>query len=80
MERKSNKEVEGMLLTGCELAEKMRVSRALVSRWTKEGVPCVFIGRITESKRGARPRYSLADVRAWLESRTAGTAGKEVKA
>lgn len=69
-----------MLLTGCELAEKMRVSRALVSRWTKEGAPCVFIGRITESKRGARPRYILADVRAWLESRTAGTAGKGVEA
>lgn len=80
MESQTNKPVEGMLLTGCELAEKLRVSRALVSRWTKEGVPCVFIGRVRESKRGARPRYSLADVRAWLESRTAGTVGKGVEA
>lgn len=76
----TNNEKEGMLLTGCEIAEKMRVSRALVSRWTKEGAPCVFIGRITESKRGARPRYILADVRAWLESRTSGTVGKGVEA
>ena len=77
METKSNKEVEGMLLTGCELAEKMRVSRALVSRWTKEGAPCVFIGRVRESRRGARPRYDMLQVRAWLEQ---NASGKEVKA
>lgn len=74
---KSNTETEGRLLTGCELAEKMRVSRALVSRWTKEGAPCVFIGRVRESRRGARPRYDMQQVRAWLEQ---NADGKEVEA
>lgn len=77
MDTCSNKVKEGGLLTGSELAEKMRVSRALVSRWTKEGVPCVFIGRVRESRRGARPRYDVQQVRAWLETRTKG---KEVQA
>ena len=77
MDTCSDKVKEGGLLTGSELAEKMRVSRALVSRWTKEGVPCVFIGRVRESRRGARPRYDVQQVRAWLENRSAG---KEVQA
>ena len=77
MDTCSDKVKEGGLLTGSELAEKMRVSRALVSRWTKEGVPCVFIGRVRESRRGARPRYDVQQVRAWLETRTKG---KEVQA
>lgn len=77
MDITSNMENEGRLLTGCELAEKMRVSRALVSRWTKEGAPCVFIGSVRESRRGARPRYDMQQVFAWLEGRDAR---KEVKA
>lgn len=53
-----------------ELAKSLSVSRALVSKWNKKGLPCFFIGEIKEHKRGARPRYDLAEVRAWLENRT----------
>ena len=68
---------EENMMTAAELAEKIGVSRALVSRWTKEGAPCVFIGSVRESRRGARPRYDMQQVFAWLEGRDAR---KEVKA
>lgn len=57
-------------LKASELAKALSVSRALVSKWNKKGLPCFFIGDVKEHKRGARPRYDLAEVRAWLETRT----------
>lgn len=68
MQNKANKTINERMMTGRELAETMQVSRALISRWTKEGVPCVFIGKVKESRRGARPRYDLQQVHAWLQS------------
>ena len=59
-----------IMMTGRELAETLRVSRALVSKWTKEGLPCSYIGKVRESRRGSRPRYDMNEVKAWLRSRS----------
>lgn len=67
--------IESQFMRGKELAQVLRVSRPLVSRWTKEGMPCIYIGVVQESRRGARPRYNLEQVMAWLESKR-----KEVQA
>lgn len=64
------------MFDACGLAEKLGVSRALVSRWTKEGCPCVYIGRVMEPRRGSRPRYNLAEVETWLKTRAAGKRGE----
>ncbi len=44
-----------------ELARMLDVSAATVTRMTAEGMPHVFAG--------ASPRYSLDEVRAWLDAR-----------
>lgn len=38
--------------------------------WVRMGMPCIYIGRVTEPRRGARPRYDLEKVKAWLEERS----------
>lgn len=53
-----------------EIAEALRVSKNTVTAWTREGLPCIYIGKITEPRRGARPRYDLEKVKAWLEERS----------
>lgn len=54
-----------------QVARSLGVCTATVRRW--KGCPRVAISK-------GRYRYNLAAVRAWLESRTADTAGKEVEA
>lgn len=66
-------------LTPAELAAAFGVSRYTVRQWRYAGCPCVCINS-GKCSTGHRFRYGLQQVRAWLESRTAGTAGKEVKA
>lgn len=58
------------MMTGRELAETLKVSRAIVSKWTKEGLPCSYIGKVREASRGSRPRYDMDEVKAWLRSRS----------
>lgn len=60
------------MMTGRELAETLKVSRAIVSKWTKEGLPCSYIGKVREARRGSRPRYDMDEVKAWLRSRSNG--------
>lgn len=57
------------LLSAKQLAQYFQVSRALVSKWTKEGAPCTYIGTVKEPRRGSRPRYDIAQVETWLKSR-----------
>ena len=48
----------------------MGVSKNTVTQWRKEGLPCIYIGKVTEPRRGSRPRYNLEKVKAWLEERS----------
>ena len=58
------------MMTGRELAETLSVSRAIVSKWTKDGLPCFYIGKVREARRGSRPRYDVEEVKEWLRSRS----------
>ena len=58
-------------MTQQDIAKALGVCNTTVRRW--QDCPRIAISK-------GRYRYNLAAVRAWLESRTAGTAGKEVEA
>jgi hypothetical protein len=53
---------DSRLLSRQDLAAELHVSVATVARWLTEGVPHVLVG--------STPRYRLADVEAWLASRS----------
>jgi hypothetical protein len=57
------------LLDRRELGRTLAVSTATVTRLTSEGMPHVFVGD--------SPRYSIDEVRAWLEAR--GRQGTKAK-
>lgn len=57
-------------ISSLQLAQTMRVSKNTVSQWRKEGLPCIYIGKVLEPRRGSRPRYDLEKVKAWLEERS----------
>lgn len=67
-------------ITGVELCSLLKISRTTLSLLMKEGCPCIYYGRITEPRRGSRPRYNLAEVKAWLASRNKQTAKEGVTA
>lgn len=56
------------LKTQKEVATHFCVGVATVRRWHKAGCPRINVG--SDKVTGARPRYDLAAVRAWLENRT----------
>ena len=58
-----------------EVASHFGVGVATIRRWHNKGCPRVYVGEAVTGS-GSRPRYSLTDVRAWLESRTAGKGGQ----
>ena len=62
------KESKSAFCTQKEVATHFCVGAATVRRWHGLGGPRVYV---TERKAGtgSRPRYDLAAVRAWLESR-----------
>lgn len=49
------------LLSRAALSSALGVSGATIGRWTREGLPQV--------QTGGAPRYRLAEVQAWLDSR-----------
>lgn len=57
-------------ISSIKLARELGVSKNTVTQWRKQGLPCIYIGRVLEPRRGSRPRYDLAKVQAWLEERT----------
>lgn len=66
---KAAPEVGKLLFNRKEVAKALGVSEPTVTALTRQGMPCVYIGRVRTSRRGARPRYDLDKVRAWLETR-----------
>jgi hypothetical protein len=63
-------DTDSRLLSRSGLAAALGVSPATVSRWRVEGLPCIALG--------TTPRFRLAAVRAWLDSRqTAGSPARD---
>ena len=56
------------LLTAAGLAARCGVSRRTVTAWRAAGCPCVCVGAAVAGN-GARPRFILARVVAWLEAK-----------
>ena len=52
------------LMTGAQLSESLQVSVRTIDRLRVEGLPTIVVGD--------SPRYRLADVLTWLETREAG--------
>lgn len=64
MKRESN----DIIMTRRELARYFHISPDTVTRWTHQGLPVIYIGRIKSIAKGARPRYRLAQVLTWIEN------------
>lgn len=56
-------------MTRTELARALKVCPDTVSDWTKRGLPCFYVGRVRQARRGSRPRYRYEDALKWLEAR-----------
>jgi phage terminase Nu1 subunit (DNA packaging protein) len=50
------------ILTARELKDKLKVSLAVVRKWTRSGMPCRKLG-------GRLVRFELSSVLTWLETR-----------
>jgi predicted DNA-binding transcriptional regulator AlpA len=55
-------DVDSRLLSRAALAAELGVSVATITRWRAEGLPSIAVG--------STPRYRLAAIHAWLDSRT----------
>ena len=49
-------------LTADELAKRLKVSKAAVRSWTRQGMPCTRLGK-------RLVRFELQSATAWLEAR-----------
>lgn len=57
-------------LTQKELAAVLRCCPETVQSYTRQGMPCLYLGAVKGGK-GSRPVYKYADCMAWLEKRNA---------
>lgn len=62
-------QINKLLFNRREIARALGISEPTVTALTRQGMPCVYIGKIVGVRRGARPRYDLDKVRTWLEER-----------
>ena len=65
----NNKTPHKEKLTPAQVAAALSVSVPTVARWRSLGCPFLETRKVRLCKQASRPRYDLAAVRAWLESR-----------
>ena len=65
----NNKAMPEEKLTPVQVAAALGVSLSTVIRWKSQGCPYRETRKVILCKQASRPRYDLAAVRAWLESR-----------
>lgn len=53
-----------------ELAAVMRCCPETIQAYTRQGMPCVYMGR-KQGGKGSRPIYRYLDCMAWLDKRNA---------
>gem|GEM_PF-2305729 len=70
MNEKKSSEIEEEFLTTPELMEKFKVAKSTLSKWRKEGLPCVGKTRAY--------RYKFSEVLKWLEEREKARKLKEM--
>lgn len=71
MQKKIDYSTETMI-TRRELAKHFKVAPDTITRWTKQGLPAFYIGKVKEVAKGARPRYLLSLAVTWLENQQSG--------
>lgn len=59
---------KNLLVTQEELASLMQVSTGTIGNYTRQGMPCLYIGTAKGGK-GSIPRYKYQDCISWLEKR-----------
>lgn len=58
-----------------ELAEVMRCSVETISNWVKQGMPCLYMGKVQKAQRGAKPMFRYKACMEWLERRESSQRG-----
>lgn len=53
-------------MTRTEIAKALKVCPDTISDWIKRGLPCFYIGRVREARRGSRPRFRYEECIKWL--------------
>ena len=71
MQKKIDCSTETMI-TRRDLAKHFKVAPDTITRWTKQGLPAFYIGKVKEVAKGARPRYLLSRAITWLENQQSG--------
>lgn len=64
----------GEWLNQKQLAAAMGVCLTTVKNWVRQGCPVVFIGEKKTFGKGSIQRFDLAEVKAWLKTRSANAA------
>ncbi len=72
MNKQQNTIETDTVMTRCELAKKLHIAPDTVTRWAKQGLPVLYIGKVKEVAKGARPRYLYSQVMKWLENQQSG--------
>lgn len=72
MHKQQNTIETDTVMTRCELAKNLHIAPDTVTRWTKQGLPVLYIGKVKEVAKGARPRYLYSQVMKWLENQQSG--------
>ncbi len=57
-------------ITHKETANIIGITQATLTAWVKNGCPCIYVGKVTTSRRGARPRYQIEEVEQWIKERS----------
>lgn len=70
--QKQNTIEKDTVMTRRDLAKHFKIAPDTVTRWSKQGLPVLYIGKVKEPAKGARPRYILSEVMTWLENRQSG--------
>ena len=70
--QKKNVCISETMMTRREIAKHIKVAPDTITRWTKQGLPAFYIGKVKEVAKGARPRYLLSQVMIWLENQQSG--------
>lgn len=62
---------KGFPVTRDELSELMRCHRETVSDYVRQGMPCLYMGKVQRQAHGAKPMFIFSKCMTWLEKRNA---------
>ena len=56
-------------VTRKQVAKALSVSVDTITDWTRQGMPCLYIGKVQRCERGAKTRYIIIKCLEWWEKR-----------